>query len=717
MKTVASKHPLHEDRRGDFSGATLSPKLTDAGQLLFNREFSLLEFFRRVLEEGLDATQPLLERLRFLAIFSSNVDEFFMIRVSGLKEEFEHDVTELSPDGMTPSAQLAGIGARLLPMLAEQSRCLTGELLPRLTEEGIVIASYNSLSADERAALQDYFQDQVFPVLTPQAVDPSHPFPYVSNLSLNLALMVAPLPEHGITSSLVGKIEPRFARIKLPPLVPRLIPVEKDGSKFILLEDLIAANAHALFPRMRASACHAFRVTRDADMDIREDEADDLLHIMQQRLRERRFGTAVRLEVAEAMPADMTQYLTRVIGVEEENVYRVAGPLNVPDLMKLYKLDRPDLKDAPAAPRLPAALLRRSHLSIFDAIREQDILLHHPYTSFAPVTDFIAAAAHDENVAAIKICLYRTGLNSPIPQSLIEASEQGKQVTAIIELRARFDEENNIEWAQRLEEAGVHVVYGLMGLKTHCKLALVVRREEGDTMRRYVHISTGNYNPDTSRTYTDFGLFTANEEIGADASELFNYLTGFSRQKEYRQLMVAPVNMRERMLALINREADHARAGRPARMIIKINRLTDIEIIRALYDASQAGVKIDLIVRGVCTLRPGVEGLSETITVRSLVGRFLEHSRVFYFANGGEEEFYTGSSDLMPRNLDRRIEVVMPVHDARLRRHLKDVVLTSYLRDNVKSRKLLPDGSYERVRPAEGEERFDSQLHFMNVQL
>jgi polyphosphate kinase len=715
MKIVASKQPLPEDRRADPSGATLSAKPMDTQQLLFNREFSLLEFFRRVLEEALDDTQPLLERLKFLGIFSSNVDEFFMIRVSGLKEEFEHDVTELSPDGMTPGAQLAEIRERLLPMITQQSRCLVGELLPQLREQGIVLASYNSLSEDERFALQEYFEDQVFPVLTPQAVDPSHPFPYVSNMSLNLALMVAPLPEHGITSSLVGKIEPRFARIKVPPLVPRLIPVEKDGSKFILIEDLIAANANALFPRMRASVCHAFRVTRDADIDIREDEADDLLRIMQQTLRKRRFGTAVRLEVAEAMPADMAQFLTQSIGVEAEDVYRVGGPLGVSDLMKLYKLDRPDLKDAPFKPRTPAAL-RRPHPSIFDAIREQDILLHHPYSSFAPVTDFIAAAAEDENVAAIKICLYRTGHNSPIPQSLIEASEQGKQVTAIIELKARFDEENNIEWAQRLEEAGVHVVYGLMGLKTHCKLALVVRRED-DTMRRYVHIATGNYNPDTSRAYTDLGLFTADEEIGADASELFNYLTGYSRQKEYRQLMVAPVNMRERMVSLIGREAEHARAGRPAHMIIKINRLADIEIIRALYDASQAGVRVDLIVRGVCMLRPGVEGLSETITVCSVVGRFLEHSRVFYFANGGEEEFYTGSSDWMPRNLNRRVEVLTPVKDARLRRHLKEVILAAYLRDNVKARRLLPNGSYERIQPAAGEERFDSQLHFMNVQL
>jgi polyphosphate kinase len=716
MKIVASKNPLPDDRRGDPSGAgTLPPKLMDAKQLLFNREFSLLEFFRRVLEEGLDETQPLLERLKFLAIFSSNVDEFFMIRVSGLKEEFEHDVTELSPDGLTPSGQLAEIRERLVPMLEEQSRCLLEDLLPELRAQGIIIASYGPLSEEERAGLQEYFDDQIFPVLTPQAVDPSHPFPYISNLSLNIGLMVAPLPEHGITSSLVGKIDPRFARIKVPPLVPRLIPVGKDGSKFILLEDLIAANVRELFPRMRASACHAFRVTRDADIDIREDEADDLLRIMQQTLRKRRFGTPVRLEVSATMPQEMVQYLSQSIGVELEDVYRSSCPLAVTDLMKLYKLDRPELKDAPFQQRVPAAL-RRPRKSIFEAIREQDILLHHPYSSFAPVTDFINAAARDEHVAAIKICLYRTGPNSPIPQALIEASEQGKQVTAIIELKARFDEENNIEWAQRLEEAGVHVVYGLMGLKTHCKLALVVR-SEGDTMRRYVHIATGNYNPDTSRGYTDLGLFTADEEIGADASELFNYLTGYSRQKEYRRLMVAPVNLRENMLALIRREAEHAKAGRPARMIIKINRLADVEVIRALYEASQAGVEMDLIVRGICMLRPGVENLSERITVRSIVGRFLEHSRVFYFANGGNEELYTGSSDWMPRNLNRRVEVVVPVEDARLQSHLKDVILAAYLRDNVKARRLLPDGSYERIQPAAGEERFDCQLHFMNVEL
>jgi len=713
MKIVASKKTLPEERRND--GAVTPSKLIDAKQLLFNREFSLLEFFRRVLEEALDESQPLLERLKFLAIFTSNVDEFFMIRVSGLKEEFEHDMAALSPDGMTPASQLAEIRERLLPMLAEQSRCLLEEVLPQLRAQGILIESYESLSGEERRALDEYFEEQIFPVLTPQAVDPSHPFPYISSLSLNLGLMVAPLPEHGITSSLVGKIDPRFARIKVPPLVPRLIPIGDEGSKFILLEDLIAANIHQMFPRMRASACHAFRVTRDADIEIREDEADDLLRIMQKTLRKRRFGMAVRLEVASTMPAEMLEYLTKSIAVDPEDVYVTDGPLNITDLMKLYKLDRPELKDTPLQPSVPARL-RRPHTSIFDAIKEQDIFLHHPYSSFSPVTDFIRQAAHDPEVAAIKICLYRTGQNSPIPQALIEASEQGKQVTAIIELKARFDEENNIEWAQRLEEAGVHVVYGLMGLKTHCKLALVVRRE-GDVMQRYVHIATGNYNPDTSRTYTDFALLTAHEDTGADATELFNYLTGYSRQKDYRQLMVAPVNLRERMLSLIRRETEHAHAGREARMVIKINRLADVEIIRALYDASQAGVSIDLIVRGICMLRPGVPGLSETITVRSVVGRFLEHSRFYYFLNGGAEEIYTGSSDWMPRNLNRRVEVVTRVYDPHWQQFLKDVVVAAYLRDNVKARRLLPDGSYERIQPAADEERFDAQQHFIKIQL
>jgi polyphosphate kinase len=495
-------------------------------------------------------------------------------------------------------------------------------------------------------------------------------------------------------------------------MVPRLVRVAGDEVKYIFLEDLIAANLDSLFPRMLAGMPHQFRVTRDADVEVREDEAKDLLQMMQQTLRERRFGSAVRLEVAASMPQEMIDYLVKSMNLTSDDVYVIDGPLAVADLMRLYALNRPDLKDKPFKATIPLMLKRPE--KVFDVIKQHDILLHHPYTSYTTVTNFIQTAAYDPDVAAIKICLYRTGQKSPIPQALIEASEQGKQVTAVVELKARFDEENNIEWAKRLEEAGVHVVYGLLGLKIHCKVALVVRRE-GDSLRRYVHIATGNYNPTTAAFYTDFGFLTADEEIGADATDLFNFLTGFSRQKEYRQLLVAPVNLRERMTALIERETAHARAGRPARIAAKINRLADTKIIRALYEASQAGVPIDLVVRGVCMLRPGVAGLSETITVRSVVGRFLEHSRLYYFANGGDEELYTGSSDWMSRNLDRRVEVVTPVHDAHLKKQLKDVILAAYLRDNVKARRLTPEGTYERIPIAAGEERFDSQTFFIDV--
>jgi polyphosphate kinase len=687
----------------------LPAMLRDAKELLFNRELSLLEFFRRVLDEALDETQPLLERLKFVAIFSSNVDEFFMIRMSALKEQLTGEVSELSPDGLTPAAQLSACRERLLPMITTQMRCLQEQVLPQLAEHGIEVVPYATLSETERQLLNNYFTQHVFPVLTPQAVDPSHPFPYISNRSLNLGLMVEALPEHGITRSLTGRRGPRFVRLKVPPVVPRLVPVTGAQTRYVLLEELIAANIGALFPRMRAGACHAFRVTRDDDIEVREDEADDLLRVIEQQLRRRRFGTPVRLEVAATMPAEMINYLTEALSLAAEDVYVIDGPLNVPDLMSLYELRRADLKDKSFRPTMPRAF--QNGKSIFEAISARDVLLHHPYTSYTAVTDFIAAAAKDPDVLAIKICLYRTGADSPIPPMLIEASARGKQVTALIELKARFDEENNIEWAKRLEEAGVHVVYGILGLKTHAKLTLVVRRED-ELLRRYVHIATGNYNPTTSCTYTDLGLLTTDERIGADASELFNFLTGYSRQNEYRELLVAPVTLRARMLELIERETEHARAGRPAQIIVKINRLADTQLIRALYEASQAGVEIDLIVRSICMLRPGVPGLSETIRVRSIVGRFLEHSRIYYFANGGDEEVFIGSSDWMLRNFNRRVEVVTPVYDSRFKRYLKDVVLATYLRDNVRARVLLPDGTYRRVQPAPGEARIDSQMYF-----
>ena len=687
----------------------LPPALCGAKELLFNRELSLLEFFRRVLEEAQDEAQPLLERLKFLSIFSSNVDEFFMIRVSGLKEQLSGEVTELSPDGRTPAAQLSEGRERLLPMIAAQMRCLQAEVLPQLKARGIHIAPYDSLADSERRALDQYFMAQVFPVLTPLAVDPSHPFPYISNRSLNLGLMVEALPEHGITKSLTGRLGPRFVRIKVPQVLPRLVPVGSNGNTYVLLEELIAANVGALFPRMRAGRCYAFRVTRDDDMQVREDEADDLLRLIEKQLRKRRFGTPVRLEVAATMPAELVRYLTDALGLAPDDVYSIDGPLNVPDLMALYDLHRPELKFRSFRPTVPHRL--NEGKSIFEVIKERDVLLHHPYTAYSTVTDFIADAARDPDVLAIKICLYRTGPDSPIPPALIEASERGKQVTALIELKARFDEEHNIEWAKRLEEAGVHVVYGILGLKTHGKLTLIVRREP-DGLRRYMHIATGNYNPTTSCTYTDLGVLTADEEIGADATDLFNFLTGYSRQNKYRQLIVAPVNLRERMLELIERETEHARAGRPARIIAKLNRLADAQVIRALYEASQAGVEIDLIVRSICMLRPGVPGLSERINVRSIVGRFLEHHRVYYFANGGDEEVFIGSADWMPRNFNRRVEVVTPVYDSQFKHYLRDVVLDTYLHDNMRARVLLPDGTYRRVQPAPGEAQLDSQQYF-----
>jgi polyphosphate kinase len=691
------------------TGAGVQPARSSVGlpqappeKLLFNRELSLVEFFRRVLDQARDAETPLLERLRFIGIFSNILDEFFMIRVSALKEEVEEGWMQQSPDGMTPAQQLQEIRDRLRPMFAEQMRCLREEILPQLASEGIVVVSYGSLSAAERSELDRYFEQNVLPVLTPLAVDPAHPFPYISGLSLNLGLTVE------IDGDPLAR-EKCFVRLKVPPVLLGLVRIGDAESKFILLRELISANLNSLFPGVTVGETHGFRVTRDADIEIREDEAEDLLKALQHELRKRRFGTPVRLEVAATMPSDMVAYLQDSLGLEDEDVDVIEGPLNVADLMPLCDLNRPDLKYRPLRPAVPSVLKQKK--SIFEIIKERDVLLHHPYVPYSTVTDFVRSAAKDPDVLAIKVCLYRTGQQSRLAEALIDAGERGKQVTALIELKARFDEENNIEWARRLECAGVHVVYGLVGLKTHCKLTLVVRRE-GNALTRYVHIATGNYNPTSSCTYTDLGLLTTDDQIGADTTEFFNYLTGYSRQTDYRRLLVAPVNLREKLTMLVEREADHARAGRPARIVAKLNRLADPAIIQTLYDASQAGVSIDLIVRGICMLRPGVPGLSENIRVRNIVGRFLEHSRITYFANGGSEEVYIGSADWMPRNLNRRVEIVTPVNDSRLQRYLKDVILDAYLRDNVNAAELRPDGTYERVRAPAGEEKFDSQMYF-----
>jgi polyphosphate kinase len=680
------------------------------GKLLFNYELSWIEFNRRVLEEAQDRRRPLLERVKFLAIFATNLDEFFMIRVSGLKQQLESDTPILSPDGLTPNEQLAAISEKLRPLLIEQMACWREELVPELERAGIHILPYDRLSPAARAQVDDYFYHKIFPVLTPLSVDPSHPFPYISNLSLNLAVQVAPRDGDGEEED-----RPRFARVKVPPVVPRLLPVAGPGHQFVLLEQVIAANLGALFPEMDILACHPFRTTRDADIEIEEDEAADLLKTIQEKLRQRRFGDCVRLEVDTTMPPTMVNFLRESLGLEESDVYTIDGPLALANMMALYKLDYPLLKDRPFTPTVPAAL--DAEESIFDVVRRHDVLLHQPYESFSPVVDFIRAAATDPKVLAIKQTLYRTSGDSPIVQALIEASEQGKQVAVVVELKARFDEENNITWARKMERAGVHVVYGLIGVKTHSKVALVVREEEG-TIRRYVHLSTGNYNPTTAKIYTDLCLFTCNPDIGADATELFNYLTGYSRRRNYRKLLVAPVNLRQRITQLIEREIEHHRNGRPARIMAKMNSLTDIEIIRALYQASQAGVPIDLNVRGICCLRPGIPGLSETIRVVSIVGRFLEHSRIFYFANGGsgQEEIFLGSADWMQRNLDRRIEVVFPVEDERIKHRLKNTILDVFFSDNQGARLLRSDGSYERVRPREGEPEIDAQRTFLGPQ-
>jgi polyphosphate kinase len=703
MSTVVKK----ETRVHEFPKRAELEPVSSRSPLFFNRELSLLEFHARILEEALDDGNPLLERLKFLSIFSSNLDEFFQIRVSGLKEELEHNLSVVSADGLTPAEQLAKTRQRIVVLIKEQARCLREEVLPQLKEAGISVLSYEFLSHHEQESLKEYFTEKVLPILTPLAVDPSHPFPYISPLSVNIGLMVH-APSEVQFKGQRKREDSRFVRIKVPSVVPRLVPVGSSSARFVLLEDIIEANIEALFPGMIPGSCHRFRVTRDADIEIREEEAQDLLSLIQEELRRRRFGTPVRLEISPDMPPEMIDYLTASLGLEGDDVYVFDGPLHIQDLMDLYDCNRPDLKDAPFTPEVPEWY--RDYDSIFDAIRESDRLLHHPYDSYECVTGFINQAVEDPDVVAIKICLYRTGPESPIPPALIRASEQGKQVTVLIELKARFDEQHNIEWARKLDEAGVHVVYGILGLKTHGKCTLVVRRE-GDSLKRYVHITSGNYNPTTSCTYTDLGLFTVDDAIGRDATEFFNYLTGFSEQTEYRKLMVSPVNLREKLNALFDREIEHKRAGRPAHIIAKFNRLADLQIIEKLYEVSRAGVQVDLIVRGICMLRPGIPNLSENISVRSVVGRFLEHSRVFWFSNGGDDEVYIGSADWMARNLKHRIEVVAPVSDQKSKRYLRDVLLDAYLTDNTKARELQPDGSYAPI--TRDGEPFDSQTYFI----
>jgi polyphosphate kinase len=679
----------------------------DDPSLYISRELSWVEFNDRVLEEALDPRTPLMERLKFVAIYGTNLDEFFMIRVAAIKQQIEAQVVRRSDDGRMPAEHLAAISQRVHTSLQAQMRLLNEELLPALEREGIRLMRVSDLDETTQTALERYFDAQVFPVLTPLAVDSGHPFPYISNLSLSLAVEMEETTPDGV--------ELHFARVKVPPTLPRLVAVDSapQGQRwFVLLEDLIAHHLDGLFPGMHVRDSYLFRVTRDADLDLQEDEADDLLRAIESELQRRRFGEPVRLEIERGMPEYMRDFLCNALELTEVDTYEVDGLMALADLWQIVNLPGYDqLRDKPFMPAIPKRLIGVT--DIFAQIREGDILLHHPYDSFDPIVQFVTQAAEDEKVLAIKATLYRTsGKNSPIVRALLHAAENEKQVAVVIELKARFDEENNIEWAKRLERAGAHVVYGFANQKVHAKAMLVVRQDE-DGLRRYMHFGTGNYNEKTAKLYTDLSLFTCRSDLGSDAAQLFNALTGFSKVTDYEELWVAPVTLRRELLSLIQREAEHARAGRPAGIRVKLNHISDAEVIRALYRASESGVKIDMLVRGMCVLRPGVEGVSERIRVRSIVGRFLEHSRIYVFENGGEREVFIASADWMGRNLDGRVELVAPVLDPILAETIDNQILAVLLSDNVKSRELQEDGTYRRLAPSGGEMPVDAQRIFL----
>jgi polyphosphate kinase len=677
-----------------------APETFDTGSLFLNRELSWLEFNGRVLHEAEDPANPLLERLKFVAIFDSNLDEFFMKRVGGLKQQLVSNVLELPPDSRTPRQQLAEIHAAVRPLLARQRRVFNEELMPSLRQHGLEILPWEELRGSDRRHLTDVFYKQLFPILTPLAVDPAHPFPFISNLSLSLAVAVRAPDDDA----------PRFARIKVPHILQRWLQVP-GTLRFVPLEEVIMHNLDRLFPGMEIVESHPFRVTRNADVQRNEEEADDLLEAIQEELRERRFATLVRLEVAAAMPRWMRGLLCEQLEVQEQELFEVSGPLALRDLMSLSGVPLPSLRYKPWTPVTPPRFQPvelGEEVDVFGTIAAGDILVHHPYDSFATsVQRFIETAAADPAVAAIKQTLYRTSADSTIMRALIRAAEERKQIAVTVEIKARFDEAANIEWAERLEKVGAHVAYGVVGLKTHAKVSLVVRQER-DGLRCYTHLATGNYNPETAKLYTDLGLLTCREDIAEDVVQLFNMLTGYVHQPRFKKLLVAPVNMRQRFLELIAREVEHQRAGRGGHIIAKMNSLEDRQIVEALYEASAAGVEMDLIVRGICRLRPGLPGRSETIRVVSIVGRFLEHSRIFYFANGGEPEFFLGSADWMSRNLDFRVEAIVPVEDPRLREELKEI-LDIHLGDNVKSWDMRSDGTYVQRRPENGDEPRSSQ--------
>ena len=653
--------------------------------LYLNRELSWLEFNQRVLAQAFDAAHPLLERIKFFSIVATNLDEFFMIRVAITQKRLREGIEDVAPDGYGTERQLEAMWVRAVRMLQDQAACWE-ELRPLLAAEGITLIEAGQWTPELREYLGGHFSREICPVLTPLAFDPGHPFPFMSNSSQNFAVVV----RHG------GRT--KFARVKVPDVLPRFIQVPDalsptKGLAFVFLEDVIRANMQELFQGTQVRSAHLFRIVRDADLEIEQDEADDLLQTVDRSLKLHR-GPLALLHVESDIPARVLNILVENFEATEDIVVRTPHRLGFGDWMQLTRIHRPDLTDAPYSPRSPWRVDEDAEV-IFDLIRYQDQLVHHPYESFAAVEGFIRAAVKDPHVIAIKMTLYRIGANTPLINLLIEAAEAGKQVAVLVELKARFDERNNIIWAQRLESHGIHVVYGFADLKTHAKLCLVVRQET-DGIRLYVHTATGNYNPATAKVYTDLGLFTADPQIVADVAEIFNSLTGYSNQKEYRGVLVAPVQLRARLSGLIAREAGHARAGREARMIVKVNAITDARMIRRLYRASQAGVSMDLIVRSICCLRPGIPGISETIRVRSIVGRFLEHSRIYWFLNGGHEEMYIGSADLMERNLDRRVETLAPVRDPEILDHLRDVVLASYLRDTDRAMVLDSSGRYER---------------------
>ena len=695
-----------------------------APELYLNRELAWIDFNQRVLAQAMDPRTPLLEQAKFSAIFSNNLDEFFMVRVASLKSQVEAGIETPSVDGLTPLEQLTAIQAKLRPLLEQQQQHYRDTLRPQLAEHGVQVLDYEQLNGEQRAWINQHFRSAIFPVLTPLAVDPAHPFPFISNLSFNIAALIRD-PDTG---------EQQFARVKVPQKnLPRFIklPLELAGQEGLLytaiaLEQVVANNLGLLFPGMSVEAHYTFRVTRDADLELRELEADDLMNALQEGLRKRRMGgEVVRLEVADDMPSDVIGLLMEGMAVEQEDVYQISGPLGLDDLFALTGVPLPKFKDQPQKARIAAPLARAQKAlladgsipeeefeSIFAVLKRGDVLLHHPYDLFSSsVEELINQSADDPDVLGIKMTLYRVSKDSAVISSLIRAAENGKQVMALVELKARFDEENNIQWARQLENAGVHVVYGVIGLKTHTKITLVLRREK-EELRSYVHIGTGNYNSKTSRLYTDLGLLSARPELGQDLVELFNYLTGFSKQQTFRKLLVAPVSLRSGMEALIRREIDHAKAGRGGHIIAKMNSLVDPGIIALLYEASQAGVQIELIIRGICSLRAGVPGQSESVRVVSIIGRFLEHSRVFWFGNAGAAEVFIGSADWMGRNLDRRVEAVTPVDDPVLRSQLEDLMQT-YLNDNRGAWDMGSDGQFTQRQPQE-EER-NSQLELMDT--